>query len=221
MSLIKKVNLYTIRWQNKWHQIKYGLNSVSYWDARFKHNWEEKNGRLQTALFAVAFVLLNEDFNVNTILDFGCGCGDSLPVIKMKYPKTKLFFYDISQEAMQKAKKNYSSIAFPINMPTDEIYDLVYCSNVIEHVADITSFCQNLIMLSKKYIIIQAPYEQRHADNSPITMENRIDEHIHTITNNTLDELSHIVEWKKILCDVPYAWDYGKQIFFIGIKKSN
>ncbi|MDJ0773836.1 MAG: class I SAM-dependent methyltransferase [Mastigocoleus sp. MO_167.B18] len=207
------------KWKNRWYENKYTLNSASYWNARFKNNWEQNNGRLQTALFAVAFAVLDEPFEVDTILDYGCGCGDSLPVIKMKYPNAELFFYDISIEAMQKAEKYYSSIAIPTNTKINKKFDLVYCSNVIEHVNDIISFCQKLVIMSKKYIVIQAPYEQRHEDGCLITKENKIEEHIHTITANTLDELSNQVEWKQILCDVPYAWDYGKQIFFIGVKK--
>ena len=41
-----------------------------------------------------------------------------------------------------------------------EKVDLVYCSNVIEHVDDPRSFVDELLEASEKYVLIQAPWEE-------------------------------------------------------------
>ena len=40
-----------------------------------------------------------------TILEMGCGAGHNLKVIKEKYPKTKLWGYDIDETRVEEAKK--------------------------------------------------------------------------------------------------------------------
>lgn len=214
VSIKSKINYY----KNKFYALAQGMNTVNYWNARFRSNWVSSNGRLQTALFATGFALLNEDLEAASILDYGCGCGDSLPVLKMKYPDASLYFYDFSKEAMTYAHKFYSEIAKPIMVPSQDKYDLVYCSNVIEHVPDHIEFCRQLIELSKKYVVIQAPYDQRLHDGSLITLQNRPtnEEHMRTINKEMLDELGNLVDWKIRFLKIPYAWDLGEQIFFIG-----
>lgn len=206
---------------NKIQAIIRGNNSVAYWNTRYKTNWEICNGRLQTALFASAFVLLDEKFIVSSILDYGCGCGDSLPILKMKYAEAELYYYDFSKEAMKKANHYYSDLAKQLDEHDNMKYDLVYCSNVIEHVPDVIGFVNNIIKLSNKYIVIQAPYNERHDDGSVITINNKYDEHVRTITENMLDDLKSFIDWKCVVTTVPYAWNKGDQIFFIGTKLQN
>src|SRR3989442_8814539 len=118
-----------------------GANSRRYWDLRFRSNWEAHNGRLQTALFAAGFVIAAEgllpDEEVTSILDYGCGCGESLPVLRMKFPKAALWYYDFSHVAMCRAGKYYGSMASACDPSSGRTFDLVYCSNVIEHVTDL------------------------------------------------------------------------------------
>lgn len=194
------------------------VNSGAYWDKRFMVNWEESGGRLQTALFATGFVLLNENLQPFSILDYGCGCGDSLPVFKMKYPEAELFFYDISQIAMKRANRYYHRIATEWNSTGDRRFDLVYCSNVVEHVEDFSAFCDKLCALSKKYIVIQAPFDQRHPDGAPLTHDSRMEDHIRTITADMANSLPDKFRWETRFCRIPVAWDHGEQIFFVGTR---
>lgn len=198
-----------------------GINSYRYWNYRFKRNWELKNGRLQTAFFAMGFALLDVKLEVKTILDYGCGCGDSIPVLKMKYPDAQIFYYDFSINAMEKAKLSYESIAKPLDITSDKTFDLVYCSNVIEHIPDPMLFCKKLVALSSKYIVIQAPYNEKHVDGSPITLDLKIGEHVNTINERLIEPLQNGIDWNVFYYDIPYAWPKGKQIFFVGKLKDN
>lgn len=194
-----------------------GLNSENYWNRRFIDNWEQKNGRVQTTLLATGYALLNIDLDVNTILDYGCACGDSLPVLKIKYPDSKLYYYDLSCNAMRKAESYYSSIACKHSEASDLKYDLVYCSNVIEHVNDPEKFCLDLCRLASKYVVIQAPYKELHDDGTLLTKDSPIEEHINTIDENLVNgPLSHIATWQIMYNEIPIAWNKGKQIYFIG-----
>ena len=42
--------------------------------------------------------------------------------------------------------------------------DLVYCSNVIEHIEDLDAFLKMLAKQSSRYLVILVPYNERHAN---------------------------------------------------------
>jgi len=89
------------------------INTKAYWDNRFKTDWEEKAGRSQTADFAKAqipYFDISPDFD-GSILDFGCGLGDAIPIYKEFYPKAKLYGVDISSVGIEKCKGSYGCLA--------------------------------------------------------------------------------------------------------------
>ena len=97
----------------------------------------------------------------------------------------------------------------------------MYCSNVIEHIDNPVEFCRNLCDISEKYIVIQAPYNERHEDGNILTSEKPIDEHINTIDESLIQNIAFdIVDWSIKFNDVPVAWNKGRQIYFIGKKKA-
>jgi len=84
------------------------LNTQEYWDHRFSSgDWEESNGRKQTKYFAMSLIKhlkIQKDFT-GSILDYGCGLGDAIPVYKLYFPKAKLYGVDISSTMLTTAKK--------------------------------------------------------------------------------------------------------------------
>jgi hypothetical protein len=205
-----------------------GINSKKYWDHRFSSNWEIQNGRTQSVLFASGFTLtqIAKTIDPGSILDFGCGLADSMPVLKMAFPKAELFFYDFSTIAMKKAKLNYSALAKAFELNEKKSFELVYSSNVIEHITDeqLPSFLSELISLSNKYVIIQAPFKEYLLDGSKISPANKSNEteHERTIDLDMLDNLKGSYpqfNWTYELKKIPVAWDKGDQIFFIGTKQ--
>ena len=140
------------------------INTKSYWDNRFASgDLENKNGRLQTRLFAesqVEHLNLSKDFE-GTILDFGCGLGDAMPVYLKHFPKSKLIGIDHSAAAIDLCLKNYKDISSFICGNLDDIpnVDVIIASNVMEHISDDKKIISK--MLSKcceLYIIV--PYKE-------------------------------------------------------------
>jgi SAM-dependent methyltransferase len=218
--LVRKVSRVASLFANKLVGHAKGLNSKAYWNFRFRHNWESFEGRLQTAIFAAGFVLLDEHFEAASILDFGCGTGDSLPLLRMRFPKASLHYYDFSKAASTIAEKNYSHIATAIEPATDpRRFELVYCSNVLEHIQDPCIFAREVCALSSKYVVFQAPHDERHADGSPLSTKCPRGEHVNTITQQTMGLLEPSFIWKYRTMLVPYAWPHGEQIFFIGLRQ--
>lgn len=206
----------------------FGINSKVYWNKRFNLNWESKNGRLQSCLFASGFTYTKfaREIAPATIVDYGCGLGDSMPVLRMAYPIAKLFYYDFSEVAMMKAKESYERLAESYDIGLASPMDLVYCSNVIEHISDesLSSFCQRLTQLSSKYVVIQAPFDERLSDGSEINEYNKspVSEHVRTLNLTFLSYLEkEFLEfsWHTEMMDITIAWPFGLQIFYIGIKK--
>jgi hypothetical protein len=204
-----------------------GINSQKYWDLRFNSNWELQNGKIQTMLFAAGFISSKFAKTITPlkILDYGCGLGDSIPILRMAFPESEISFYDFSNVAMEKAKKEYSDLAKPLDLKSPKKYELVYCSNVIEHITDsgLIEFVNLLTKFSSKHVVIQAPFDERLPDGSkisPLAKSNEI-EHERTIDSTFIGFLAEKwpqYKWTEETMKIPRAWDMGLQIFFIGTK---
>ena len=148
-------------------------NSKNHWNFRFLTDWVFVGGSNQTLYFACglfANIDKKELENVKTIIDFGCGTGDSSIVFNIFLPKANVFLHDFSEVAVKKGLKKYERF-LNVGIANLEIqkFDLVYTSNVIEHVLDPKLFVEELINLTNKYIIIQCPYKEYHPDGKNIT----------------------------------------------------
>lgn len=205
--------------QNLWFRSRYGINSADYWEARFKTNWVSYGGPLQTALFALGFISTRPTINPATILDYGCGAGDALPVLRLMFPKAQLYFYDFSTNAMQLTAAAYGNIAEPWS--SQGKCDLVYCSNVIEHIEDLDAFLKTLAKQSSRYLVILAPYNERHANGETLSLDRPKDEHVRTVKEGVVEKSLSNYSWKHDVLELP--WDpTGHQIVFFGeLSKAN
>lgn len=201
-------------------------NSRNHWNFRFLTDWTFVGGSNQTLYFACglfANIDKKELENVKTIIDYGCGTGDSSIVFNIFLPKANVFLHDFSEIALKKGLKKYERF---INVERANIetqkFDLVYTSNVIEHVLRPGVFVKDLIKLSNKYIIIQCPYKEYHPDGRKITPENPISEHFWTIDEEFINKFVKINEefiWSFKVGVVPMAWQGGDQVFILGKRK--
>ena len=198
-------------------------NSKNHWNFRFLTDWVFVGGSNQTLYFACglfANIDKKELEDVKTIIDFGCGTGDSSIVFNIFLPKANVFLHDFSQVAVKKGLKKYERF-LNVGKANLEIqkFDLVYTSNVIEHVLDPRLFVEELINLTNKYVIIQCPYKEYHPDGKNITPQNPISEHFWTIDNEFLNKYIYVHEefdWTYKVGIVPMAWQGGEQVFIFG-----
>jgi len=102
----------------------------------------------------------------NSILDFGCGSGELSYFIKKEYKSNTITGVETSDMAVNVASFLYSSegINFLLINPEDNIssignFDLVICSQVLEHFKDPYKIIDKILNISEFAIII-VPYNQ-------------------------------------------------------------
>jgi len=75
---------------------------------------------------------------INSVLDFGCGTGNTLPIIEKIFNVERLTGIDISEECIAVAKRNSrsSNISFYCLEDSHQINtsDMVYCNGVFHHI---------------------------------------------------------------------------------------
>ena len=140
------------------------INTRTYWERRFSSgDWEAKQGRWQTENFArgqIPHLQIGGDFE-GTLLDFGCGLGDAMPVYRQHFPKTKLVGVDISQSAIDICQEKYGSIASFIRGDDGRVpeVDVIIASNVLEHLTDDRKVAKCLLSKCKSLYVV-VPYKE-------------------------------------------------------------
>lgn len=159
------------------------INDKSYWDDRFQSgNWEEVGGRDQTRSFAekqVSFFELSSNFS-GTMLDFGCGLGDAIPVYRRRYPDATIIGMDFSSEAITQCRQKFCGLAeFRVGDQIDVAsVDVIVASNVIEHLPNDIDVVRQLFEKCRELYVI-VPYMEIH----------RIPEHLHTYSRRSFSEV--------------------------------
>jgi SAM-dependent methyltransferase len=159
------------------------VNTQDYWDQRFSSgDWEAKRGRWQTESFArgqTAFIRLGDSY-AGTILDFGCGLGDAMPIYKERYPKATLVGIDISSAAIDICKKNYGTIASFISGDFHCVpeVDVIIASNVFEHLEHDKQIAIHLLSRCRDLYVV-VPYKEIELSS----------EHINRYDVNSFSEL--------------------------------
>ncbi len=116
-----------------WHQVPpdYYQNGIS--KNLLQRIWHTK--KLKTVLSLIE----GTHIYPKNILDVGCASGWFLSKVKLQYPKSKCIGVDIYKKAIDYGKKRYKSLKLihsdGHNLPfADKSFDLVICTEVLEHV---------------------------------------------------------------------------------------
>jgi SAM-dependent methyltransferase len=159
------------------------INTTQYWDARFDSgDWESVGGREQTQVFAndqVRRIGLSRTFS-GTVLDFGCGLGDAIPIYREAFPAATLMGIDVSAAAIDRCRQRYGTVAsFRQGDHTAvPLADVIIASNVLEHVSDPVHVARVLrSRCSALHIVV------------PFREWPRIDEHIHTFDRHSFSDV--------------------------------
>jgi 2-polyprenyl-3-methyl-5-hydroxy-6-metoxy-1,4-benzoquinol methylase len=178
-------------------------NSKEWWNDTFKNDWDRKiglNGPSQTRYF-MELIVKHCGLNIQgDILDYGCAMGQGVDVLA-KYGHAE--GYDFSDVACDKASQLYP-YTFYNSIPQKQ-YDVVVCSNVLEHFENPIDKFMELIGLSRKYVIAMVPYNQTPA----------CEIHPVTITENTFPEVDGFKKTYKHIPNEKPEMGGSNQIMFI------
>jgi len=149
--------------------------TAEWWDRYFapEGGWETAGGRKQTRGFARAFVnhVRLDKTRAFELLDFGCGLGEAIRVLRRAYPKAALTGMDVSQVAIARCRAELAAVAsFRVGGLEDvtEHYDVIYTSNVLEHFVDYRAAARGLLAHCPR-LCIMVPYEQLGDRGAPLT----------------------------------------------------
>jgi len=100
----------------------------------------------------------------SSILDAGCGEGFTLDVLRKKFPSAFLQGVDISEPALQMARDQFPCLNVSSGdihqLPfLDQAFELVVCTEVLEHLAQPASALKELCRVSKRYVLLSVPDE--------------------------------------------------------------
>lgn len=147
------------------------INSKEYWDNRFETDWLDYAGDKQTAFFATILCdmlpaslikeIMTQEYKV---CDMGCALGEGIPIFSRKLG-VDVDGMDFSVEAVKHAKNNYPHSNFWVgdlfDLEAAPKYDVVICSNVLEHFYNPWKILRNLAAVAGKYIIVMVPYHEK------------------------------------------------------------
>ena len=148
------------------------VNTRAYWEERFSSgDWEHASGRTQTRDFAEAFAPrlgLDETFQ-GTLLDFGCGLGDALPVYRRHFPRAKLLGMDLSVHAVRKCRQRYGEVAQFMQGGAAQApeADIIVASNVLEHLDDDVGVARMLLARCRRLFVV-VPYREWPRDKEHV-----------------------------------------------------
>jgi SAM-dependent methyltransferase len=129
-----------------------------------KHTSKNPIQRLLLWNFFRNLVSLISAKKVDSILDVGCGEGFTLNRLKQEGIGKKLEGIEYSDTAIKIGKKIYPNIKIKkgsiYNLPyADNSFDLVLCTEVLEHLEDPAKGLKELARVSKRYLVISVPNE--------------------------------------------------------------
>ncbi|MCL4416912.1 MAG: class I SAM-dependent methyltransferase [Actinobacteria bacterium] len=105
-----------------------------------------------------------KNLKIETVLDVGCGEGFSLNKLRENKIGKTYEGIDFSKDAILLGKKMYSKLnlkqgnAYKLNYKNNS-FDLVLCTEVLEHLEKPEKALKELIRVSKKYLILSVPNE--------------------------------------------------------------
>jgi len=129
-----------------------------------KHTHKNPIQRLLLWNFFRNFLNLTKAKQVDSILDVGCGEGFTLNRLREKGVGKKLEGIEYSKAAIELGHKTYPDIAIKqgniYQLPyEDNSFDLVLCTEVLEHLDKPQDGLKELVRVSKKYLVISVPNE--------------------------------------------------------------
>jgi ubiquinone/menaquinone biosynthesis C-methylase UbiE len=105
-----------------------------------------------------------EDLKINSILDAGCGEGFVLSEFKKRGIGNFLEGIDSSEKALNKGRELFPYLSLKLGniynlLYEDKSFDLVICTEVIEHLDEPDKAMEEIVRVSRKYCLLSVPNE--------------------------------------------------------------
>jgi SAM-dependent methyltransferase len=194
----------------------------NWWENYFSKDggWEKNGGPTQTRLFAQKFteIIKNEPTESFSILGAGCALGGALEHFAKVYPNACLSGIDFSEKAIASCVESFGkSVNFKAG-DLDEVegfYDLIYCSNTLEHFADFEEKARRLASHCKKLCVL-VPYKEFDAMGNSLK-PNPNDHHQHTFEQDSFDfllseKLALTVNTEVFSCVGAWGWTKKQKV---------
>ncbi|WP_454873268.1 glycosyltransferase [Paraburkholderia xenovorans] len=153
------------------------INSNTYWDQRFRQDWESNGGREQSRFFAEVAIgampqwLANEiKWNKLTVCDWGCAQGDGTETLA-QFLSWDITGVDFSRSAIEAAQQRYGRIRFLqenlLDKPMRPRFDVLFSSNTLEHFANPWEVFEQVAEYAARFVVLLLPYREvaRHAEH--------------------------------------------------------
>lgn len=179
--------------------------------------WEKNKGKQQTKLFAHYFdqtiTFTDQKF---TLLDVGCALGQAAAFFSRRYPNATVSATDISDVAISRAHNHYGEHVnfFTADIENiSEFFDVIYCSNVLEHFHDFTKKTRKLANCCQR-LCIMVPYNELTNQGHELTPDSTSIEHQNSFYEDSFDflleeGLAQTVDSTIISC--PGAWGWSRR----------
>ena len=129
-----------------------------------KHTSKNPIQRLLINNFYSSLISLAKSLHPKTILDAGCGEGFTLDRLNKNRIGKKIEGVEYSKDAISLGKKLFPNLTFKegsaYKLPyKDNSFDLVVCTEVLEHLDAPSKILKEILRVSKKYLLISVPNE--------------------------------------------------------------
>jgi len=114
-----------------------------------------------------------------SILDWGCSLGAGTHLLQQKFPNSKVTGLDISEVSLKIGRKLFPECEF-VSEKLNNPYDVIYCSNCLEHFVDPLAMVKEHLKFTNKYYIMLVPFGGK--------IVNKIADHLSCITLNTFPQ---------------------------------
>lgn len=141
-------------------------SNVDYYNQLWLEEWQDMERLNPTArhLERMIVQLIRSVYPIKSVLDVGCGMGVNLKVIRKHFPGLEMTGTDLSEDILHIAEnyvgKDERIRYVPLDIgkrALDEQFDLVLCSQVLEHIEDDGAAIRNLASMTGKYLLITVP----------------------------------------------------------------
>lgn len=190
-------------------------------DEYFKKNgeWEQDGGAKQTERFVRYFdeiiTFPNRKF---TLLDVGCALGQAAVFFALRYPDAVVSATDVSDVAIRRGERKNGNI---VRFFTEDIgqitgkYDVIYCSNVLEHFYDFKQKSRHLSQCCRR-LCIMVPYNQRRHGRKLVPDAGSMD-HQHTFYEDSFDflqdeGLAENIQTALHPCRIAWGWNRRQRL---------